>query len=292
MVCGFFPINSNRFVVKARYYFAALVTIIFQLILVASFYLTTRKHDSWITASCFVSQSESDSFFCEPNYMWNERKRIYEFQDRLNMRKASDTIFFKSNWEANFYCSHKVRIGKMGDGGKWVCDPFKLREKSDCLVYSAGSNGDFSFEIELKKLLPKCSIFTIDKDNYLCPKDICTFHQASLGSGSTMNSKPWSRLIQELNHTRQVVDIFKIDIEGYEYEFFTDMFNSNISIDNFPRQILVEVHPANVSEMHRFFEVFRKKHYIIFNREPNFIVGPTYFEYAFLRLNAAFFRSR
>jgi hypothetical protein len=214
---------------------------------------------------------------------------IDAFQDKMRMMKFSK-IFFKSNWEPSFYCSHKIRIGKMGDGGKWVCDPFKLREKNDCLVYSAGSNGDFSFETELKKLLPKCSIFTLDKDAFPCPKELCIFHQAFLGNGSSTNSKNWITITQELKHTNRIVDIFKIDIEGSEYEFFTDMFNSDIPIKNFPRQILVEVHPTDIQKVNRFFELFRLNHYVIFSKEPNLIPGPGFFEYGFLRLNANFFR--
>jgi hypothetical protein len=40
---------------------------------------------------------------------------------------------------------------QVGDGGKWVCDPhlFSQKKKEEgCVVYSFGSNGEPSFELE------------------------------------------------------------------------------------------------------------------------------------------------
>ena len=291
MLYRLFTKNRNGFQLKTSLFLVTLVIIIFLLKMEKSYCRTSWHPFSWIMASCFLSQCESDRFFCESDYLWNERKKIYTLQNKLNMMKISDEIFFKSNWEVNFHCSHKMRIGKMGDGGKWVCDPFKLQNIKNCLVYSAGSNGEFSFEIELKKLLPTCSIFTLDREKYSCPNGLCTFHQTLLGNGSTINSKNWKMLTTELGHTNQIIDIFKIDIEGSEYEFFTDMLNSNTSVELLPRQILLEVHPTIIPQMHGLFEAFHRNHYVIFNREPNLIAGSALFEYAFLRLNEAFFRS-
>ena len=57
--------------------------------------------------------------------------------------------WYQNNWEPAFTCLHERRIGRWGDGGKWVCDPHRitLKKAADpCLVYSVGSNNDFSFE--------------------------------------------------------------------------------------------------------------------------------------------------
>ncbi|CAF3100695.1 unnamed protein product, partial [Rotaria sp. Silwood2] len=94
---------------------------------------------------CHLSLIESDHFICESNHVWNERKNVYQIQDKKNMMKFTSNLFFLSNWEPNFHCSHARRIGKMGDGGKWVCDPYRLKSRLDCLIYSAGSKRDFSF---------------------------------------------------------------------------------------------------------------------------------------------------
>src|SRR5690348_9772251 len=74
------------------------------------------------TNNCLQSSIESDNFICESDELWNERKLLYRIQDKLNMQKLPSSPFFLSNWEPNFHCSHAHRIGRMGDGGKWVCD--------------------------------------------------------------------------------------------------------------------------------------------------------------------------
>ncbi|CAF1519411.1 unnamed protein product [Rotaria sp. Silwood1] len=243
-----------------------------------------------LTNDCHLSLIESDHFICESNNIWNERKTVYQTQDKENMMKRQSNIFFLTNWEPNFHCSHARRIGKMGDGGKWVCDPYRLKSRLDCLVYSVGSNGDFSYEIDMKKTMPHCEIHTFDLNLYVCPKNICIFHQITFGNGiNPKGSKNWTTILQELNHIQRKIDILKIDIEGGEYIFFPLLMQSPAS--SLPQQILVEIHPNDPNTIHAFFELFRKHHYVIFNKEPNLIAGHRYFEYAFLKLNPSFFDS-
>ena len=238
---------------------------------------------------CSTSLQESDHFICESDQLWNQRKSLYQHQDRENMVKREHKILFVNNWEPNFHCSHAVRIGHMGDGGKWLCDLFRLSSRPDCLVYSAGSNGDFSFEAAMKKAMPHCEIHTFDSNLFKCPVDVCTFHQMRLGNGQSPNgSKSWSMIIDELGHGDRTVDVFKIDIEGGEYDFFASFFTAKVR--SFPRQVLVEVHHFVATQTHEFFESFRTNHYVIFSKEPNQLAPPNLFEYAFLRLNSKFFQ--
>jgi len=231
---------------------------------------------------------ESDNFICESDDLWNERKILYQIQDKLNMQKLPYAQFFLTNWEPNFHCSHARRIGKMGDGGKWICDLFRLKTRADCLIYSAGSKGDFSFEIEMKQYLPNCEMHTFDMDLYKCPNDTCVFHQITLGDGTSQGSKSWQMIIEALGHKNRLIDVFKIDIEGGEYGFFPWIFKT--PKNSFPRQILAEIHLRHTQEMHAFFELLRTNNYVIFNKEPNLIAGPAYFEYSFLKLNSQFFQ--
>ena len=243
------------------------------------------------TIDCEQSLIESDGFICESNSLWNERKRIFHPENERNKIRYPDTFYFLTNWEPTFHCSHARRIGARGDGGKWICDPHRLKARTDCLIYSVGSSGDFSFEIEVKKLLPHCEIHAFDKNLYPCPDRVCTFHQITFGDGiQPNNSKNWLTVIQELNHANRIIDILKIDIEGGEYSFFPLLLNSKKPTSH-PRQILVEVHPTNVTIIHDFFDRFRDNHYVIFIKEPNLLGGPYFFEYAFLKLNPLFFRS-
>ncbi|CAF1086896.1 unnamed protein product [Didymodactylos carnosus] len=238
---------------------------------------------------CQLSLSESDNYFCETNTDWNERKRVYNMQNKRNLLKIKHSIFFLTNWEPNFQCTFERRIGKIGDGGKWVCDPNRLENKKSCLVYSAGSNGDFSFEKDLKSLLPHCEIHTFDRGIFKCPKHVCNYHQALIGNGIN-GTETIEMLMEKLNHQERELDILKIDIEGSEYPLFTQMFNPNSTNKVYPRQILFEIHIGRKQSYvtHRLFDYLRQRGYAIFHKEPNLIGGPIYFEYAMLRLTNIF----
>jgi hypothetical protein len=241
-----------------------------------------------INPDCEQSLIESDGYLCEPSSVWNERKLSFHPQNKANIIHLPAPHFFLTNWEPTFHCTHARRIGARGDGGKWVCDPYRLKLQRDCLVYSVGSNGDFSFEKELKKFIPQCEIHAFDKNVYECPMNICTFHEIIFGDGIQPNgSKSWLTIVKELGHTKRSIDILKIDIEGSEYAFFPLLLNSDKK--SFPRQILVELHPTNVTLVHNFFEELRKNHYVITIKENNILAGPYFFEYVFLRLNPRFF---
>lgn len=274
-------------VIRNRLYLLTIASII-SCILVVYFLLFRSKLFSPFCAvdNCDLSLKQSDNFICESDSIWNERKHIYKIQDERNMAKRNSSIFFLTNWEPNFHCSHARRVGNMGDGGKWICDIFRLKDHFDCLVYSVGSNGDFSFEVDLKQIMPNCEIHVFDQNFYVCPTKICNFHQAKFGDGSH-GSKTWEMVLEELNHKNQLIDILKIDIEGSEYDFFPQIFTSVQSFG--PRQILVEVHPNKGKTIHKFFELLRDNNYVIFNKEPNLLAGADFVEYAFFRLHSDFF---
>lgn len=238
--------------------------------------------------NCAKSYHESDGLICESNELWNERKILYQIQDKLNLRKLPSSPYFLKNWEPNFHCSHARRIGKMGDGGKWICDLFQLRSRPNCLVYSAGSHGDFSFEMDLKNYLPNCEIHTFDMNLYRCPKNVCVFHKVRLGNGQPASiSQSWPMIVENLGHKGRRIDVFKIDVEGGEFQFFPTIFQS--SNHSHPQQILVEIHPKTVEGTHSLFELLRKNNYAIFSKDPNIVSRATLFEYAFLKLNSQFF---
>lgn len=60
------------------------------------------------------------------------------------------------------HCDGQVRIGRVADGGKWICNPYCIH--GDCVIYSIGVYNDISFESELRKLVgPSCKIRIADK---------------------------------------------------------------------------------------------------------------------------------
>ncbi|CAF1149179.1 unnamed protein product, partial [Didymodactylos carnosus] len=173
---------------------------------------------------CQLSLRESDQFFCEYDVDWERRKKLYHLQHGRNRVSDARFLFFQNNWEPNFSCEFERRLGNIGDGGKWVCDVHHIQSKPTCLIYSFGSNGDFSFENAIKSVLPKCEIHTFDMGVYHCPPNVCTFHQAKLGDGLDGTTKSLEMIINQLNHTQREIDILKVDIEGAEFSLFFELF--------------------------------------------------------------------
>ncbi len=260
-----------------------------------------------LCSQCCLSLKESDGWFCEFDQEWQRRKSLHRVQEQRNHVSDERRYFFLNNWDPTIHCEFEQKIG-VGDGGKWVCDIHKLKHINSTppLVYSLGSNGDFTFEKAIKQELPESEIHTFDQNIYMCPANVCIFHQVYLGDGLHDGSKSLHKILDDLNHRERDIDILKVDIEGSEFQLFGELFKlTNIS-NNVPqsltskvlpyiRQILVEIHlKSNTGEdesrrAHTFFENFRRNNYAIFHKEPNLAGCQNIFEYAFIRLNPTFF---
>jgi hypothetical protein len=243
---------------------------------------------------------ESDDYFCETDDDWQRRKELFQIQHNRNHFFDSPYLFFQDNYEPTFSCRFEQRLGLNGDGGKWICDVYRLKQSKSCLIYSLGSNGEFSFENETKRYLPHCDIHTFDMRDFNCT-EICTFHKVRIGNG-TDNTKTLRMLMSDLNHQGRKLDILKIDVEGSEYEFFDDLFDTNDNTSESIRQILVEIHFApivqkvnnvttyNYKKLHRLFDLFHQKHFVIFHKEVNLFNPYHAFEFSFVRMNKKFFQ--
>jgi len=249
---------------------------------------------------CELSRIESNNFFCETDQDWFRRKELFYLQHNRNQFLDTPSMFFQDNYEPTFSCRFEQRLGINGDGGKWICDVYRLKQLKSCLIYSLGSNGEFSFENETKRNLPDCDIHTFDLKEFNCT-DICTFHQVKIGNGLN-GTKTLRMIMSELNHTGRYLDILKIDVEGSEYEFFDDLFNTTDHLSENIHQILVEIHLARIirtvnnatvydyKKIHNLFELFHEKHYVIFHKEVNLYNPYQVFEFGFIKLNEKFFR--
>ena len=256
---------------------------------------------------CRLSLRESDGWFCELDKEWQRRKNRYYIQDRNNYFSDDATYFFLENWHPTIQCELERRMGT-GDGGKWVCDVHKFKSISSPppLIYSFGSRADFAFEHAMKKEVPQSEIHTFDQNALNCPANICVFHQTVVGDGKSNRSKSLQMIVDDLNHQGRDIDILKVDIEGSEFELFDELFKPIIVARNelqsittktlsYIRQILVEIHirsdvtKSEIRRVHAFFERFRQNNYAIFHKEANLAECQRVFEYAFIRLNPAFF---
>jgi Methyltransferase domain len=152
------------------------------------------------------------------------------------------------------------------DGGKWLCGLHELHaarktkqgneygvgrhyeQANQCIIYSMGSADDFSFEERVRQVGPGCEIHTFDPTVLESGKgkQLYDAYHGDYGFGGTDGAKgegqPFAvksirTIMRELGHTH--VDFLKVDVEGYEWEFFTTVDWSLTKVG----QLLIEVHP-------------------------------------------------
>ena len=277
------------------------VLLLFSVFLIV--FLSSRVHQRFAelvnTHHCQLSLLESDQYFCELDEDWIRRKELFVLQHQRNRFLNTPSMFFQDNYEPTFSCRFEQRLGLNGDGGKWICDVYRIKQASSCLVYSLGSNGEFSFENQTKEDLPHCEIHTFDMKAFNCT-DVCTFHPMKIGDGKD-GTKTLPMIMKELNHSDRFIDILKIDVEGAEYELFNDLFNASRHLSDRIRQILVEIHLSRIRQqvnnvttydyekIHHLFDLFHANHFVIFHKEVNLYNPHAAFEYSFIRLNKSFF---
>jgi hypothetical protein len=235
----------------------------------AEFY-TFRKKSMWESGGATSCASKIQA----------KSKAAYE---RMMLRRKAaygDGLPYDEN-EAYFYyapsysCPFEERVGNSKDGGIWVCDPTSLNSES--IVYSVGSNGEMSFETQLHQICNGCKIHMFDNAmNEAGMKPIrdaeaagvLTFHPFgfAVSDNPELPVKPLQDSMAELNH--KFIDIFKIDCEGCEWEFFDKILKT------FPPilfgQVLVELHPFfDADRTNRFLKLMEEKGYMMFHYETN-----------------------
>jgi len=246
------------------------------------------------------AEKESLGFFGDiDSIRWNLlRGKVWEMSPNFNHKHVrqhqNPGQFYQDHYEPDFVCDQERRIGRMGDGGKWVCDPYRIAAQEKCLVYSIGSNNDFSFEESvLAKIGQDCEIHTFDMGHYGSKAKMVgvTYHQFGLGGVDDPASrlKSLKTVVKELGHKGRTIDIFKIDCEGCEFESAATWFDAGVTL----RQILVELHGNPAPTTHQFFDFMYENNYVITHKEPNIEyprAGNWYaVEFAFLKLSPDFF---
>uniref|UniRef100_A0A914PLD5 Methyltransferase domain-containing protein n=1 Tax=Panagrolaimus davidi TaxID=227884 RepID=A0A914PLD5_9BILA len=145
------------------------------------------------------------------------------------------------------FCVDLVRIGRISDGGKWICNPSSLLSFEDCTIYSLGLSNDPSFEMDLQEYLNnKCKLRSFDKD-YQNPE---TMEKLKISNGNFMkalisqktnesnNEYTFKDILYKFGDKR--IDILKVDIEGAELDISDELLSIPIC------QLLIENHGENV----------------------------------------------
>ncbi|OAK99871.1 hypothetical protein IQ06DRAFT_250294 [Phaeosphaeriaceae sp. SRC1lsM3a] len=185
--------------------------------------------------------------------------------------------FFPATWT----CPHDFqRVGRLGDGGKWVCgmslyeavpapsfpsiEVVESRQQpvtapdAGLVIYSFGINGESSFEAEMLERVPSARIwgydFSVDgwgKQIPMSQRHRTFFKKIGLGKEDKHDASPPFYTLPTLmaNNNHSYIDILKIDIEGSEYDAldtFMDAFDGIQSASGksvIPiGQVMIEIH--------------------------------------------------
>ena len=195
-------------------------------------------------------------------------------------------------------CSQE-RMGKLGDGGKWVCGVRSLLQHPACLVYAAGSNGEPSFERALTEHTA-CDIHVFDhtlgaaQSVTVQAVDSVRLHDMGLaaeGALAKANMRALSEILGELQH--QWIDVLKMDIEGAEWPLLESWYR--VQNRTLPAtQLLIEFHFTDGVDLESVvapvFERLTGDGYRVFATEPNYYCGDgccasKLVEYAFIKVS-------
>lgn len=180
--------------------------------------------------------------------------------DSDSLTEKSGVAFFQNFWEPCLDCCDARRVGRRGDGGKWLCADAGLAEEDK--IISVGSNNEFSFETGLLEMGVK-TVHVYDHTSKPSANTRIKFFRLE------MTPERLFDILLKLSRRKSRVSILKVDCEGCEYGLFTDkILNLLCSMDT---QILVEVHwtllrPPAVAKL---WKRFASHGFAPFHKEPN-----------------------
>ncbi|KZO95437.1 hypothetical protein CALVIDRAFT_564841 [Calocera viscosa TUFC12733] len=213
----------------------------------------------------------------------------------------------------SFDCQHYVsRVGRWGDGGKFICGLDIVAQKENPVIYSFGVSDDSSFEAALLESAPRAQVYGYDYsvnswgpqiENNPKLKSRAHFHKWAVG-GKDAHGADYDPNFQvytldtlmKLNgHTW--IDILKIDVEGAEFDVLRGFCNYYME-RGLPLpfgQLQVEIHAWDASMSFatflEWFELLESAGLRPFHSEPNLVyvnlfrgAKATLSEYAFLNI--------
>ncbi|KAL7641175.1 UNVERIFIED_CONTAM: hypothetical protein RMT77_008313 [Armadillidium vulgare] len=186
--------------------------------------------------------------------------------------------FFQYGKKEKYNCKNLKRIGRNGDGSKYICldKPFEI-VPNNCVVLSFGINNEWSFDNAISNL--GCTVYSFDptmgKEDFDLTPNI---HFYNLGISNfkremEINSKlgkvdRYENILSMLNLIDKKIDYLKMDVEGSEIDFLEDVLNNSIHLLENVKQIGMEIHPLTPPEKDdeetmktsRFYKLWRYMH--------------------------------
>jgi FkbM family methyltransferase len=186
-------------------------------------------------------------------------------------------------------CDTAIRVGRLNDGGKWVCSPQMLPQPA--IVYSFGVGEDISFDTDMAGLFGS-QVYMFDPT----PSVVAHFgqptwekgcgsgriHYEALGvgpvsspdglelEGKKLPMQTVADIARSHNHPR--IDILKMDIEGGEYTVLKQVLQTHALAALNVQQVLIEFH---FWDNHAFMDFvglvdgLKQQGYMLFRKEFN-----------------------
>uniref|UniRef100_A0AC34FRP8 Methyltransferase domain-containing protein n=1 Tax=Panagrolaimus sp. ES5 TaxID=591445 RepID=A0AC34FRP8_9BILA len=199
------------------------------------------------------------------------RQQIHERQQYLqNVPESSDYFLLYNILVPEVFCRDLVRIGFIGDGGKWICNPSSVQSLPECVVYSLGIHNEPTFEESFQNLTNlKCMLRSLDKDE----QNETTMNRISVVDGTFMKATIAGKRNESMNHytlkdvmetfNDKRVDILKIDIEGAEFDIQEELISVPMC------QLLIEIHGNSARHTLQLLHKLSKNGFFLFSYEIN-----------------------
>lgn len=177
------------------------------------------------------------------------------------LKRTRGPKWFQTFWEPCISCCNETRVGRMGDGGKWVCCDNSINQ--DTVIVSVGSNNDFSFELALLEDFDVKSVQVYDHTSRPLSNPHIHFHKKK------MYRDLLEEILDYMIHQNKQLGILKVDCEGCEKDLFTDSVLNKLCRMN--AQVLLEVHWRIIgqTEMAQLWNRFQNAGFGPFHKEPN-----------------------
>lgn len=191
---------------------------------------------------------------------FNQFQTLVDFTEtqKAAANMSAEEIFRYLHWTNGTSCLFAVDFGHWvwngggiaaPDGHKAVClDQFVAPVFNNCLVYSFGINNQWTFDEAMAQF--GCQVHSFDPSmgvgDYNRSQHIQFYNLGLSGKSEAhpitqWNMKTASSVYEMLGHHPTPVDVFKMDVEFYEWDAIPQMLRSGFLADKV-KQLAVEIH--------------------------------------------------
>eukprot|EP01084_Bolivina_argentea_P204538 349315_1 len=162
-------------------------------------------------------------------------------------------------------------------------------ENNECIIYSIGISNEYQFDISMTNMNMGCTLYMFDcrvKYDYNFSTNAVFYpwclipHKMSLNNNTNETHVSIIDIIKYFKHENKIINIFKIDCEGCEYDILNDLMNyKNNFIKTNIKQIYIniELHTFKNKYMKilsKLFNTFKSNNFFVHKSNINCGTGP------------------